>query len=412
MAFLLTQALPALALPAIKPDSTWMTNGPIRAVVEIGQVVYVGGQFTALCQVAGGVGACGAGDTIAVDNLAAIDATTGQPLGYDSVAHTTTFDHSVTGTSAPIVYDLAASPAGDRLFIGGQFAKVDGKSRKNVAAMDIDATGQGTLDTAFRAKLTGGRVFGLEASATRLYAGGTFTQAASQGTVYARYHLASIDYSGNVDPSWAPTVDASAGCARDCGIRELALAVDDGGASIFVTGDFNSIDGMARKTLAKLDAGGTGTPRSWTPGGFIGTNAFGYDLLPTDTKLYVAEGGSDFFALFDPVTGDMLAKTDTNGSVQAVALEGDTPIIGGHFRFVADNLGENCGTSGGTCAAHHKIAALDPANSYLADNSWNPSLDGDYHGAWSLLVDGTQLYIGGDYTAVSGVAQQYFARLS
>jgi hypothetical protein len=398
LAIVVSQAPSAAALPSTTPDLTWMTNGPVRSVVQIGGAVYLGGQFTALCErPSGTAGACGPGATVAVSNLAAIDIATGQPLGYDPGAGSSSFAPQVGGGATPIVYDLEAF--GNTLAVGGKFSKVDGLPRKNLALIDVTT---GVVDTSFKPR-PAGKVFAVELSVSRVYAGGTFTTVTVGGIVHARDRLASFQLDGAIDTTWTPSADDQ--------VRDLAFALDDG-STIFAAGDFTAVNGLPRQTIAKLDAGGSGAPTSWSPGGAIGVNAWGNDLFPTPTTLYVAEGGSDFAVAFDAVAGTQLWKTDTNGAVQAITVLGDRPVIGGHFRYVQDDPGESCGTTGGTCARHRRLAALDPANGFRADASWNPAVEGIYRGVWSLLPDAARLYVAGEFLEVTGVLQQYFARLS
>src|SRR5687768_14346649 len=57
-----------------QPDATWMTNGFVRAVIRVGDVVYIGGRFTAVRACAPGTSCAGA---FAVNNVAAFDANSG-----------------------------------------------------------------------------------------------------------------------------------------------------------------------------------------------------------------------------------------------------------------------------------------------------------------------------------------------
>jgi hypothetical protein len=45
-AALLAGANPALATLSDLPDSTWMANGPVHAVIREGNTIYIGGEFT------------------------------------------------------------------------------------------------------------------------------------------------------------------------------------------------------------------------------------------------------------------------------------------------------------------------------------------------------------------------------
>src|SRR5687768_8353728 len=82
----------AQGLPDDVPDETWGTNGRVNAIVEVGNVVFLGGNFTEVREDGGaGPGA------LARNYIAAFDATTGAPLE--------SWDPSLNGE----VYALAAS---------------------------------------------------------------------------------------------------------------------------------------------------------------------------------------------------------------------------------------------------------------------------------------------------------------
>jgi hypothetical protein len=108
----------------LTPDATWGTgglDGKVDAVLRIGNTIYLGGAFTTLEDPI-------SGQIQPVTYLAGIDATTGQP---------TTFAPVLNGE----VFALAQSPDGSRLYVGGNFTTVGGKTQRRVAAFDT-ATGQ------------------------------------------------------------------------------------------------------------------------------------------------------------------------------------------------------------------------------------------------------------------------------
>src|SRR5687768_8506487 len=75
---LLATLTPALAEPSTTPDPTAQTNGRVNAVVYAGTTVYLGGAFTEVRPAGAAVGA-----GVTRNNLAALDATTGQVLPFD-----------------------------------------------------------------------------------------------------------------------------------------------------------------------------------------------------------------------------------------------------------------------------------------------------------------------------------------
>ena len=110
-------ASPALALSET-PDDTYMTNGKVYATALSGdgKVLYIGGEFTEVNQKSGA--------SHEVSNLAAINVKTGDAIG--------TWRPKVSGKDA-VVRSLAVQNG--KVFIGGNFTAVEGKPRKNLAAV-------------------------------------------------------------------------------------------------------------------------------------------------------------------------------------------------------------------------------------------------------------------------------------
>src|SRR5688572_28124752 len=131
-------------------DVTWMTNGQVAAMVRIGNLIYLGGNFTTVREKAGST-------PISQAYLAAFDANTG--------AFVSTFRPTLDGR----VFELLKSPDGSRLYVGGGFNSVNGKTRKRIAALSPT----GTLQS-FQATING-PVRAMAISGNMLYVGGGFT---------------------------------------------------------------------------------------------------------------------------------------------------------------------------------------------------------------------------------------------
>jgi outer membrane protein assembly factor BamB len=362
------------------PDTTWMTNGEVRAVAQYGGVIWIAGQFTQLRERSPGQG----GRVIPVANLAAIGAKTGAPVpGLKMPA--------VKG-GTPIVYALRV--ADGRLFIGGSFTSVAGRNRSNLAALNA-ATG--ALVKRFKPQI--GTVWSLAANATRLYAGGAFSVVNGM----QRLRLAAFFHNGTLDPSWSASTDDRP--------RDMAVS----GQSLFVVGHFNNVAGpdgvwKPRDSVARFSLA-TGDVLQWVAGCPCSTQLFGMGVDVVEHRVYVGMGGSDWVGAYDRTSGAQIWRTDTNGQVQDVEAMGDRLIVAGHYTYVAPAPGQqfNCYSNPGACVRRSKLSALTLDGRLTG---WNPEMTGDYDGVWRVHARGSRLHAVGEFLGVSGVRQQKVARFT
>ena len=412
MAALMMAAAIALAPPAHAslglretPDQTWMTNGIVyaQALSEDGGTLYIGGKFTQVREEPPGAG----GAVVSVNNVAAINVETGEPVSAFKPAVT-----SNDGTR-PVVRALAAKNG--RVYIGGNFTTVGGHARRNLAAVNPTS---GALDTAFSATVGTNTsiVYALAADASRLYLGGTF---ASVNGV-SRKKLAAVNpATGALDAAW------KAQAANV--VRELEFGPNNDG-TIFAMGGFKSVTGSdgkqeTRQSVARLVAA-TGTVHPWAiPVGGILTdsgrnnNMTCRDATVTPTRLFVSCGlGPNFSAAFrldNANTGDRLWLKHFGGNPQTSAMspDGSRLIVGGHFGInpIKEQV---CGKPLGG------LVALSPLTGQVncTAANWVPHLDQkrdpSYDGAWQLTTVGNRLWVGGGFVGVSGVPQTNLARFT
>jgi Big-like domain-containing protein/beta-propeller uncharacterized protein DUF5122 len=332
-------------------------NATVRALAGSGSQVLVGGELTSV-------------NAPTRNRIAALDATTGA------------LDTGFRADANDYVQALALSPDGTRLFLGGDFSKVNGKARTNLAAVD-PATG--ALDTLWNPGAKGGPVLAMSVSGGRLYLGGKFATVAGVGVP----RLASVDpVSGAVAAAWRP--------APDSGVAALTPSPD--GTLLYAGGDFGVIGGRTQRFLAAVRTD-TGTVSAWAP-------TLYYAILtqvvsPDGSRLYVGGAGYNTFgnrasALNTAVNGRPLWETRGDGNVQGLGLSpaSDILYIGGHFA-----------TQNGVARQH--MAAVRTADGVLTP--FAPNVNGAL-GVWSLAMDAGNLSIGGDFTLVAGRMQQGFAR--
>ena len=93
---------------------------------------------------------------------------------------------------------------------------------------------------------TNGRVYALVPIGTTMYVGGTFTQAQEpNATTFARPYLFAFDMTtGAISKTFKPSLDGAVN----------ALATD--GTSLFVGGDFTTVNGASHHRIVALDAAG------------------------------------------------------------------------------------------------------------------------------------------------------------
>lgn len=410
---LATTAVPAAALHAEaineRPDGNlWQVDGPVRAMVRFGTTLFIGGHFTQLRQDPVGVDG---GQVIPVENLAAIDTTTGGPAAVNGSLP------RMSGTGA-VVYALAKS--GSNLVIGGHFATANGQTRVNIAAVDATSgllLGPSTVP-AWTNPRVAGTVWGLATTTTTIYAGGTFTSVAGQ----PRYLMAALGADGALISSWRGPTFVCNFCqnsphVQPTRVRSLALSSD--GAGLFVTGDFDEIDGGGPNNLDPTDYHAlaeltldTGQLTSWrmSDTSRIGVRAFGIDLSPeaSTNRLYLAAGGSDIVTVFDQATGTQYWKTDVTGSAQAIARLGTSVVVGGHFKRAAPDPSVNCGATPEQCPWRYRLAVFDTDGNL---DPWESPVLGNYLGTWDVLIDtsqtsGPHVYIGGAFKKVGGTVDQ------
>ncbi|WP_170981522.1 PKD domain-containing protein [Nocardioides dongxiaopingii] len=268
---------------------TAQINGVAWAQAVVGDVVYVGGDFSSVRP----AGAAPGTGEVNRSNLLAYDITTGQLIAD--------FAPRLNGQ----VRALTPSPDGSRLYVGGTFTTIDGQTRNRVAAFD---TATRTLVASFTTNINYD-VYAVAATNEKVFVGGDFQ---SVGT-NPRGFLAAFT-SGGALLDWAPTTDAT--------VRALALNAD--GTKIAVGGFFKRLNG------------------STNPGNSLGiVDTTTGALLPTAINSVVRNGGADSAITSLVSDGDTFygsAYSYTNRT----ALEGTfaASFDGGTTTWIADCHGD------------------------------------------------------------------------
>jgi hypothetical protein len=382
-------ASPALALSE-RPDDTYMTNGKVYATAlsRDGNVLYIGGEFTRVGQKSG--------SSFTVKNVAAINVKTGAAIR--------TWRPEVTGHEA-VVRALAVKNG--KVYIGGNFTSVEGKPRKNLAA--VGAYTKAVVLSPFAPQVGGDTsyVFALEAGERKLYAGGGFSKVNGA----PRKNLAAFSLkTGALDRHWRPKATKAPTCKDPkCSHKVRALELGPGGRSIFLGGSFSHVGGTngrgaPRQSVARLYTA-TGNLHPWKiPSWTIQAPQTAWDLTATRTRLYGGFGArQNFLAAFHLDKGNSGARLwrfATVGNVQSVALTRNHSrlFFGGHFGI------NEYGRSVCNGKPLRGLASVNPATGKIYCH-WIPSLDQSrrpsYEGAWSLITTPSYLWVGGGFIGVS-----------
>ena len=362
-------------------SSSWQTNGVVWALAYANGAVYLGGDFTSVRPpgAAAGVG------EVARNRIAAFSATTGELLS---------FSHDVNAR----VVDIAPSPDGGRIYIGGDFATVDGQSRPRLAG--FDTTSGALLSWAPRAN-AGVRGLAVHPDGQTVYVGGNFTT--MNGT--ARTRLGAVTTNNGALLPWAPTADNTV----------YKLAVAPNGTRVFVGGYFSTLNNQSRRATGSLNPV-TGANETWLSANVVPPktstcNSNIKDVVVDQSNVYFAAegtGGGCFDGTFAARQSDggLIWKNNCLGATQSVEVIGQFLYKGSHAH--------NCSASGGfpevpDGQSRHLLAQR------LGDGSlgpWYPNTSGNPLGPRAMATDGRQLFVGGDFLSVNNQPQQGFARFA
>lgn len=286
----------AVVRVAATPAATASANGRVHAVVEVGGVAYVGGAFTEVRRPDG--------STVTRNRLAAIGTATG---------NVTSWNPDANGT----VLALAASSDGSRIFAGGDFTQVKGKSRARLAKLYTDTGGVSSWNPGASSSV---RAIAVKGSG--VYVGGTFSTVKGV-TVDGLAKLSGS--SGSVSTSFKPRPNG--------GVRSLALAHDE--SRLYVGGNLTGIGGSSRRYLASVSTS-SGSAKSWAPNPeFV---VFSVGVGPEGSRVYAGGAGTGGrLAAFDGATGALDGwnpGADSITGVYAVAAGARHLWVGGDFTVI------------------------------------------------------------------------------
>ncbi|WP_231920382.1 PKD domain-containing protein [Microlunatus soli] len=401
------------ALPTVQLD-----NGVVWSQVMIGNIVYVGGNFSNTRP----PGAAQGTNLTPRSNVLAYDITTGDLVPG--------FAPQVNGQ----VRTITKSPDGSRLYIGGDFTKVNGVNKYLVAALNPST---GALLSTFTAAVGGSFVSSIVATNSTVYLGGLFT--AANGS--ARANLAAYSSSGAL-LNWTPSTD----------LQVDAMVLAPGGSKIIVGGRFGKVNGTDQRGLAALDSS-TGTTLPWAApdtiknGSSTGPNAgkAGIYSLSTDGTSVFGTGWGFADVNTGNLEGAFSAKPDSGEINWVEACHGDTyGVFSDSATVYTLSHAHYCGTVGGFPQSEpdwgvnmrHAIAFTAEPTGTLSHDPYAGGTYKDWYGtpgpsminwfpdfytgkftgvgqaAWSVTGNGNYLSLGGEFPGVNGSAQYGLVRFA
>lgn len=329
-------------------------NSQVSALLSVGSDLYVGGDFTK------------AGD-LDVGRIARWSDTGWSVLG--------------TGVGGGTVQTLAQAPDGS-ILVGGDFITAGGSAAKRIARWN--GSGWSALGSG-----TNGPVRSIATTATDLYAGGDFSIAGGLKV--------------NNIARWDGLGWSALGSDPTSGLVGIVRAIAISGSNVYVGGNFTSVGGVRANNIARWD----GT--RWSPLGK------GRDNGLDGSVLSLAAEGNELFAggAFTHAGGietKYIARWDGSAwSALGTGVDGPTPFV---FTLLIDGKDLYVG---GAFRYAGPIEARRIARWDRSLGNWNSvglGVDGgSYYTYLSALAKvGTDIYVGGTFTAVGGIPASNIAR--
>lgn len=363
--------------------SNWDPDLPVRVLASNGSLLFVGGDFSVVSGVSRHHLAAIRLDT---DELAEFDVPQPRAVTALEAADSVVYIGRDDGLEARRVpagalawndatayliesLDLYAGT----LFVGGDFVRMQGKTRNHLASLEATTGTLSTWDPG-----SDGTVHVIHVANGVCYVGGSFSELGS----LMRVNVGAVDLMSGFATGWAPYVGGS------------VYGLTTTSSSVMVVGNFSSVDGQPRLRFASFH------PLSGV------LDALALDL--NDTARAIAEDGGNACiggsftayrvvarrnaAAIDLTTGRVTAwKPDPDNSVYTLAGHGATLYLGGYFSVV-----------GG--AARRYLASVDAVTG--AATPWNPAAN---NAIYAIAVRSPNVYCGGVFSTIGGASRARLA---
>ncbi len=414
------ETLPAAA------SSQWQTNNSVWALAYSNHVLYAAGDFTQIVSPDGGT-------AIPMTRLAAFHANDANPT-LDGTPCTAASPCQGIGawTDKKInarVYALSVTPDGSKLYAGGDFTVAGNAGRKKVAGFNLTvANSQPVVVTP---QVTG-QVRSIATTNDAVFIGGAVSKLVNPDkSVVTQARAASFNTANGVVRNWRPSINGN--------VFALLIGPGSDSGNLVLGGSFRTVNGAAHSGIAQVDiaTGKVNGPMSNAiiPG--VSTNPStgkttfsNVKALTTDgTNIYLGAEGTGY-GLFDgtaavnPATGNQIWKDNCLGATQGVAVLDNVLYVGSHSHncsFLPRGGFPQLPFNGDNRSWHHLIAETAVADgthingellNWFPNTNAGPGLNANELGPRAVVTDGTNLYIGGEFTTVNGAHQRGITRFS
>lgn len=395
------------SIPSAVPGQTPnVSDGKVNAIARVGDVVVLGGTFTAATPASGGA-------SVPRSKALAFNASTGQISA--------SFAPDIDGE----VLDLEPGPTPGTVYAVGRFSKVNGATYNKAVLLDV-ATGAPV--SSFRAVGVNGVINSAVLKDNRLFIGGYFTKV--NGETHAG--IASLDArSGAVDPYVSNQVaerhNTGAGAQGGIGVQELDIAPS--GDRLVAIGNFRFVDGLDRDqvVMLTLGQGGSSVTEDWQTNRYkplcyswsFDSYVRGVDFSPDGSYFVVASTGGygsgtlcDAAARFETYTsgaGQQPTWVNYTGgdTLWAVEVTETAVYVGGHQRWMNNSFAAD--RAGAGAVPRPGLAALSTTSGLPL--KWNPGRNPRGAAVYDIQATGDGLYIGSD-TEYIGNRQYRRARIA
>ncbi len=196
------------------------------------------------------------------------------------------------------IYKMLRQPDG-KIFLGGQFAQVNGVSRQYVARLNEN----GTLDTTFNVgQSADSYVYSAALQPDgKILIGGAF----GNYNGVSRRGIARLNSDGSLDTTFNPGTGIDSVGGFNQGLAAIEVQTD---GKIVIGGNFVSYNGITRRGLARLNSDGS-LDTTFDPGASQ-LNVLTLSILPTG-KIII--GG--LFAAYNNITRSNIARVNSDGSL-------------------------------------------------------------------------------------------------